>query len=298
VHGVELWKTDGTAAGTVLVKDIIPGSNSSSPRRLTDVGGKLFFVASNDLGEPQLWRSDGTTRGTTPVVALAPGDGVEANVVEKLVGVGNNAYFISPFGFFGSTTEYALWESDGTPAGTVKVPTPVEMNLQHTSLFPAAGQLYLLDDAGATLWRSDPPTSAVTRVRTFDGASDLAAIGTLGGRLFVEPVCPRRAAAEVSPSCGRRTAARRGPPACARPGVRPQQRRPEFTRVGDVIFHNAHTANGPELWRVDAARRSHAGQPLKRLGIPGAERLGLLRLRDPPLPDGPVLGPRQWTWAR
>src|SRR5260370_29626052 len=30
-HGKELWKSDGTSAGTVLVKDIRPGSYSSLP---------------------------------------------------------------------------------------------------------------------------------------------------------------------------------------------------------------------------------------------------------------------------
>ena len=38
-NGTELWKSDGTAGGTVLVKDIRPGSNGSSPRNLTVVGG-------------------------------------------------------------------------------------------------------------------------------------------------------------------------------------------------------------------------------------------------------------------
>ena len=50
-HGTELWKSDGTAAGTVLVKDIYPGSDSSYPSNLTNVGGTLFFAAN-----------DGTTR--------------------------------------------------------------------------------------------------------------------------------------------------------------------------------------------------------------------------------------------
>ena len=31
MHGDELWKSDGTAAGTVLVKDINPGSDGSDP---------------------------------------------------------------------------------------------------------------------------------------------------------------------------------------------------------------------------------------------------------------------------
>ncbi len=30
VHGKELWKSDGTAAGTVLVKDITPGPASAA----------------------------------------------------------------------------------------------------------------------------------------------------------------------------------------------------------------------------------------------------------------------------
>src|SRR4051812_25666491 len=45
--GTELWKSDGTAAGTVLVKDIIPGSASSDPYNLTSVNGRLFFTADN-----------------------------------------------------------------------------------------------------------------------------------------------------------------------------------------------------------------------------------------------------------
>ena len=53
VHGTELWKSDGTEAGTVLVKDINPGVTSygyafgSNPFRLTAVGGTLFFRAND-----------------------------------------------------------------------------------------------------------------------------------------------------------------------------------------------------------------------------------------------------------
>ncbi|MGH9361411.1 MAG: ELWxxDGT repeat protein, partial [Thermoanaerobaculia bacterium] len=43
--GRELWKTDGTAAGTVLVEDIVPGVVGSDPQNLTAVGGRLFFSA-------------------------------------------------------------------------------------------------------------------------------------------------------------------------------------------------------------------------------------------------------------
>src|SRR5262245_42969402 len=44
VHGVELWKSDGTTAGTVLVKDIFPGAASSDFGSLTKVNETLFFT--------------------------------------------------------------------------------------------------------------------------------------------------------------------------------------------------------------------------------------------------------------
>src|SRR5262249_23462401 len=45
--GYELWKSDGTAAGTVLVKDILPGIGSSNPSALTNVNGTLYFTADD-----------------------------------------------------------------------------------------------------------------------------------------------------------------------------------------------------------------------------------------------------------
>lgn len=45
--GFELWRTDGTEAGTVQVKDIYAGANSSYPADLTVFGGTLYFGAIN-----------------------------------------------------------------------------------------------------------------------------------------------------------------------------------------------------------------------------------------------------------
>src|SRR5215813_4730234 len=45
LHRTELWKSDGTVAGTVLVRDILPGATGSDPRNLVNVNGTLFFVA-------------------------------------------------------------------------------------------------------------------------------------------------------------------------------------------------------------------------------------------------------------
>src|SRR5262245_36651639 len=62
--GAELWRTDGTEAGTVLVKDIRGGRGGSTPTKLTNVGGTLFFVANDATHGAELWASDGTAEGT------------------------------------------------------------------------------------------------------------------------------------------------------------------------------------------------------------------------------------------
>ncbi|TMB18126.1 MAG: hypothetical protein E6J59_15025 [Deltaproteobacteria bacterium] len=64
IHGSELWKSDGTAAGTVLVKDIAPGPDSSGPSELTDVNGTLYFQVfdpsgGRDSGPRELTRAGG-----------------------------------------------------------------------------------------------------------------------------------------------------------------------------------------------------------------------------------------------
>ncbi len=65
--GNELWKSDGTAAGTVRVKDIAPGQTSSNPSSLTNVLGTLYFGATTAARGFQLWKSDGTDAGTVAV---------------------------------------------------------------------------------------------------------------------------------------------------------------------------------------------------------------------------------------
>ena len=66
-HGYEIWKSDGTEAGTVMVKDIVSGSSGSNPYQLTDVNGTLFFTANDGVHGFELWMSDGTEAGTVMV---------------------------------------------------------------------------------------------------------------------------------------------------------------------------------------------------------------------------------------
>src|SRR5206468_11087141 len=69
--GYELWKSDGTAEGTQMVKDIYPGVSSSLPADLTNFAGALYFQAADSHGA-ELWRSDGTPAGTQLVLDIYP----------------------------------------------------------------------------------------------------------------------------------------------------------------------------------------------------------------------------------
>jgi ELWxxDGT repeat protein len=72
--GTELWRMDGTPwGGTVLVKDIAPGTASSAPAALTVAGSTLFFTASDGPTGRELWKSDGTAAGTVLVKDINPG---------------------------------------------------------------------------------------------------------------------------------------------------------------------------------------------------------------------------------
>jgi ELWxxDGT repeat protein/VCBS repeat-containing protein len=72
-HGIELWKSDGTAAGTVLVKDIDPGSGSSSPTDFQVVNGVLYFKAYDGTSEG-IFTTDGTAAGTVELATDASQD--------------------------------------------------------------------------------------------------------------------------------------------------------------------------------------------------------------------------------
>src|SRR5437762_2000186 len=52
--GRELWKTDGTASGTIVVKHI------GNPENFTNVNGTLYFTANRTVTGTDLWKSDGT----------------------------------------------------------------------------------------------------------------------------------------------------------------------------------------------------------------------------------------------
>ncbi|QBE70065.1 hypothetical protein SynWH8101_2493 [Synechococcus sp. WH 8101] len=108
----ELWKSDGTEAGTILVKDIRPGSAHSNMSNLTSIGSDIYFTADDGLKGTELWKSDGTEAGTILVKDIRPGS--LSSSPNSLAAFGSTLYFRANDGSNG----FELWTSDGTPKDT------------------------------------------------------------------------------------------------------------------------------------------------------------------------------------
>lgn len=118
LHGREPWRTDGTEAGTVLVKDINPGAGPSilySPALQATLNRMFFFRAYDGVHGNELWRSDGTAEGTVLVKDINPGASDASP--DSLFVTDGMLYFSANDG----TTGTELWKSDGTDSGTVRV---------------------------------------------------------------------------------------------------------------------------------------------------------------------------------
>ena len=172
VHGVELWKSDGTARGTKMVKNIGPYKASSSPENLVNVNGTLFFTADDGKHGRELWKSNGTKAGTVLVRDLHPGPngqfGGNSTILHgPPIVVGNRLFFIADTGDFGST----LYVSDGTAGGTYVVSDATFYPPDEAFEGAAGGKFYFVTldaDGGAWdiahLWVSDG-TSAGTHAQ-------------------------------------------------------------------------------------------------------------------------------------
>ncbi|MGV3610852.1 MAG: ELWxxDGT repeat protein [Fluviicola sp.] len=125
--GYELWVTDGTVAGTQILKEIKSGPWGSDPKNFTVFNGKLYFSADDGIHGSELWESDGTTAGTILVKDINPG--IQSSAPSKFTILHNKLYFSANDG----TTGHELWVSDGTACGTRLIQ---DVNPGNMSSFP------------------------------------------------------------------------------------------------------------------------------------------------------------------
>ena len=149
INGQELWKTDATADGTVMVKDINAGFQNSSPDKFFEMGGSVFFRAT---GSGKIWKTDGTEAGT--------------------ISIDDNGAAVSGFASLNGNLYYGgingLVKSNGNPGNT----NTIKNDITVTAFVGAIGtKLYFFAksteseieiEKGIELWQTDGST--VSRV--------------------------------------------------------------------------------------------------------------------------------------
>lgn len=176
-YGIELWTTDGTEAGTYLVKDIWPGPNGSNtsfihlyPFNFIEYNNRFYFLANDGVHGMELWHSDGSSAGTTLLKDILPGEASAFNddfsSAPPLFCVFNNElYFVPETSVYGKE----LWKTDGTASGTVMLkdinPGPGGSDI--TELQVSNGYLFFNANDGAhgkELWRTDGTSEGTVMV--------------------------------------------------------------------------------------------------------------------------------------
>ncbi|MBL8951266.1 MAG: HYR domain-containing protein [Myxococcaceae bacterium] len=281
--GTELWRTDGTDAGTWLTRDLTPGYSDSETLPLGVLDAGLVVMLEDD----RLFISDGTTPGTRRVCChtlqvarfamLPPGrvvfggfigttatlrlylhDGSPEGATEianvapsEFVGlVGSRLLF---FGRVDNLGPFSLWATDGTTAGTVALVLANSGNYSAPTMF--GGQLYLWAQVAGTpqLVRTDGTVAGTQVLGPFNGGNVSSSLVAGATRLY----CSASAGVGVelygSPGAGGDfalvTDLRSGPGSSTPSGLK------AFN--GGVLFKaSATTAEGTEPFFVDDATQT------------------------------------------
>ncbi len=230
----QLWRSDGTVAGTYLVADVGPGLYFFHQDVLVVAGNKVFFAAPLDTGEA-LWSSDGTAQGTAPVTS-------QQQAPALLTAAGGRVFFVTA----APGSPSALWVSDGSAGGTRSVsPAPGALWIAATGddvIFaaPDAAQL-------PQIWQSDGTPAGTRQVTSGSGfglLNDPAQVAAIGARLVFVGAGKLWAAALGST----------GPPTslCGAGGCGPLDQYTRLSNLGSrVAFLDGSSDAGYGLWASD-----------------------------------------------
>lgn len=114
-NGYELWKSDGTNAGSMMIKDIWDGVSAGVDGEIVVMGSNAYFRANDGVHGRELWKSDGTEVGTVMVKDIK--DGGDESYPKNLIVMGSSIYFSANDGIHGEE----LWKTDGMEVGTVMI---------------------------------------------------------------------------------------------------------------------------------------------------------------------------------
>jgi ELWxxDGT repeat protein len=151
-ESIDIWKSDGTAAGTVRLATLGQSAGFRGENfHLAQAGGRFFFAAESEGPPLQLWESDGTAAGSAPVTVIGIG---ESSDPSSFAVQGDRMFFTACSDF-----ERRIWQSDGTPAGTVPVDAGQDQGCSfgggERESVTAAGGFVFFTRNGRSLWRTD-----------------------------------------------------------------------------------------------------------------------------------------------
>lgn len=181
-NGNELWVSDGTESGSMMVKDINVGSSNASIVKITPYNNKAFFKANSSTNGYELWMSDGTESGTQILKEFSAGTG--SIDPSDLIVYNGSLYFTERSNSGGVN----LWKSDGTEAGTVLIKNLYSSgNASNASYFTIMNNtLYFIASENALfssdIWKSDGTENGTGILITMGGQT--GALYSAGNKLF------------------------------------------------------------------------------------------------------------------
>ena len=246
---MELWKSDGTSSGTMMVKDVRPDNTvSSNPLSLTNVNGTLFFTADDGINDIELYKSDGTSYGTILVKEIKLGN---SSFPQSLTNVNDTLYFAADDGIHG----YELWKSDGTSSGTVIVKDilPGAAGSSPQKLTNINDTLYFVADDGThgvELWKSDGTSAGTIMVKDIKpGAGSSSPVGMVSyNNNFYFQADDGSTGVELWKSDGTSAGTILVKDIFAGASSSSAQ---QFINFNNALYFQAMDASGRELWKTD-----------------------------------------------
>ncbi len=163
-YGSELYMSDGTSSGTVLLKDINPGPSGSAIQNLHATTGYVFFFADNGTNGLEVWRTDGTSEGTILINDLAAGSA--SGISSAFFGKGALASD-SNFYFIAGLSSKSLYKTNGE-AGNMELIKSSEdlkdiLGFHHGNLYFT--QYYYGGNYVSSLWETDGTPAGTHKVK-------------------------------------------------------------------------------------------------------------------------------------
>jgi ELWxxDGT repeat protein len=255
----DLWKSDGTLAGTVIVKA------DCYPSTMMNIGATLYFEGWDNLHGYELWKSDGTTAGTGMVKDINPG--AANSSIERLTNVNGTLYLTATE----AATGTQLWKSNGTEAGTVLVQnlSPGTEDGSPDKFFDVNGTLYFPAydyDNGTKLWQSNGTAAGTAMVPGVTG-SNFAPLANAGGTLYF---------ASNSDDLWKRVGS--SPATLVKAGVTTNDPKLVCYINGILYFRGWDSTHGWELWKSDGTEAGTVMVKEIRTGTNGSEVQNLVKL--------------------